>query len=128
MEQTLMKQEQKKQAFSSFFEDCFSTRNIIENSIRNWKILVFFTLFGAVTAFALTQYVIRPIYSAQATVFAMNTEGRNDNRIYSNEVLVGQHLSYDYQQFMVREAMYSVRSCTVPAASRRSHISTGECI
>ena len=101
MEQTLMKQEQKKQAFSSFFEDCFSTRNIIENSIRNWKILVFFTLFGAVTAFALTQYVIRPIYSAQATVFAMNTEGRNDNRIYSNEVLVGQHLSYDYQQFMV---------------------------
>ena len=38
-EQTLMKQEQKKQVFSSFFEDCFSTRNIIENSIRNWKIL-----------------------------------------------------------------------------------------
>ena len=69
-----MEIEQAKQSFSSFFEDAFSARNIIEASLRFWKLIVTFAVAGAVGAVLLTLFVIRPSYVSQATLFAWRAE------------------------------------------------------
>ena len=70
----LMEIERAKQSFNTFFEDVFSARNIIETSLRFWKFILLLAVLGAVGATLLTMFVIRPSYTAQATLFAWRVD------------------------------------------------------
>ena len=102
-----MEIEQAKQSFSSFFEDAFSARNIIEASLRFWKLIAAFTVLGGIGAVLLTLFVIHPRYVSQATLFAWRAEtgedgAVNDRYAYQN-LTMGGMLAADYQVLLTSD-------------------------
>ena len=98
----LMEIERAKQSFNTFFEDVFSARNIIETSLRFWKFILLLAVLGAVGATLLTMFVIRPSYTAQATLFAWRVDDADENsggnpRYSYQNLTVGGMLTADYQ-------------------------------
>ena len=59
---------------SSFLQDFFCFRNILETAFRYWMIVAVGALLGIIVAFVYTRYLVKPIYFAQASIFSWRLE------------------------------------------------------
>ena len=63
---------------TSFLQDFFCFRNILETALRYWLIVAIAAVIGVAAAFVYTRYLVKPIYVAHASIFSWRLEQDND--------------------------------------------------
>lgn len=63
---------------TTFLQDFFCFRNILETALRYWLIVAIAAVLGVVVAFVYTRYLVKPIYVAHASIFSWRLEQDND--------------------------------------------------
>ena len=85
---------------SCALDTVFSPAGLLNVILRFWKLILLFVLLGGLAAWGLTRYVIKPVYRANATIYAWNnTQGANGNASTQEFYLVTQ-LMNDYRELL----------------------------
>ena len=64
---------------STFLQDFFCFRNILETALRYWLIVAVAACLGVIAAFVYTRFIVKPIYVAHASIFSWRLEQRGEH-------------------------------------------------
>ena len=88
---------------SSFLQDFFCFRNILETALRYWIIVAVTTVIGVIAAFVYTRYIVTPIYTASASIFSWRLEQGEDAANIANtyrDLTTSLMLVNDYRELL----------------------------
>ncbi|OQA87402.1 MAG: Tyrosine-protein kinase YwqD [Lentisphaerae bacterium ADurb.Bin242] len=107
-----MNQMVESQEKSNSLEDFFCLTNILDTTLRYWKIWVFAAFFGLAFSFIVTKYFTPPVFMAKTTIYAGITnkasiQDGSEKEIsisqYSQSIMMNSLLVNDYKMLLVSD-------------------------